>query len=93
MPSDPSIAKFFPAHRVSNLRDDSVSLGTVRWAPVKSLWFLGMATAAMVGGIATFTWPAFALFIATTAIVLLFGHSLGSHRKLIHNSFQCQRWH
>ena len=28
----------------------------------------------------------------STAIVLLFGHSLGSHRKLIHDSFQCPRW-
>jgi len=25
-------------------------------------------------------------------VVLLFGHSLGSHRKLIHDSFQCPRW-
>jgi stearoyl-CoA desaturase (delta-9 desaturase) len=24
--------------------------------------------------------------------VLLFGHSLGSHRKLIHNSYQCPKW-
>lgn len=79
-------------HRVTAHRSDSVSVGTVRWAPVKSLWFLGMATAAIIGGVATFSWTAFALFVATTAIVLLFGHSLGSHRKLIHNSFQCPRW-
>jgi stearoyl-CoA desaturase (delta-9 desaturase) len=25
-------------------------------------------------------------------VVLLFGHSLGSHRKLIHDSFACPRW-
>jgi fatty-acid desaturase len=79
-------------HRVVAPRDDSVSIGSVRWAPVKSLWFLSMATAAIVGGIATFSWPAFALFAGSTAFVLLFGHSLGSHRKLIHNSFQCPRW-
>ena len=30
--------------------------------------------------------------VVSTAIVLLFGHSLGSHRKLIHDSFQCPRW-
>jgi fatty-acid desaturase len=51
-----------------------------------------MASAAIVGGLATFTWTAFALFVASTLFVLLFGHSLGSHRKLIHNSFQCPRW-
>ncbi|HEX4300991.1 MAG TPA: fatty acid desaturase, partial [Gammaproteobacteria bacterium] len=34
---------------------------------------------------------AFALFLVSTAWVLLFGHSLGSHRKLIHDSFQCPK--
>jgi stearoyl-CoA desaturase (delta-9 desaturase) len=64
----------------------------VRWAPAKSLWFTTMALAAVIGGALTFSWSAFALFIVSTGIVLLFGHSLGSHRKLIHDSFQCPRW-
>ena len=87
-----SPAKSFPKHRVSVTRDDDVSRGEVRWSPVKSLWFLSMGFAAVVGGIATFTWQAFTLFVISTLFVLLFGHSLGSHRKLIHNSFQCPRW-
>jgi fatty-acid desaturase len=85
-------AKNFPRHRVSVTDDGNVSCGEVRWSPVKSLWFLSMAFAAVVGGIATFTWQAFALFVISTLLVLLLGHSLGSHRKLIHNSFQCPRW-
>jgi fatty-acid desaturase len=64
----------------------------VRYAPVKSFWFVGMLSGAVVGGIFTFSLGAFALFVISTAIVLLFGHSLGSHRKLIHNSFECPRW-
>jgi fatty-acid desaturase len=32
------------------------------------------------------------LFLVSTGWVLLFGHSLGSHRKLIHNSYQCPKW-
>lgn len=88
----PDRSSVHAVHRVSALGDDNVSLGTVRWAPLKSVWFLGFATAALVGGAATFTWAAFALFIVSTAVVLLFGHSLGSHRKLIHNSFQCPLW-
>jgi stearoyl-CoA desaturase (delta-9 desaturase) len=51
-----------------------------------------MASAAVVGGLATFTWAAFGIFVASTAFVLLFGHSLGSHRKLIHDSFQTPKW-
>jgi len=32
------------------------------------------------------------LFVSSTVVVLLFGHSIGNHRKLVHNSFQCPRW-
>ena len=77
-------------HRVK-VAPDLVS-GEVRYAPAKSLWFLGMAGSALIGGWLTFNWAAFMLFLATTAVVLLFGHSLGSHRKLIHNSFQSPQW-
>jgi stearoyl-CoA desaturase (delta-9 desaturase) len=51
-----------------------------------------MAAGALVGGSLTASGPAIAVFVASTAVVLLFGHSLGSHRKLVHDSFQCPRW-
>ena len=51
-----------------------------------------MLTGALVGGAITFTWSAFAAFLVATAAVLLFGHSLGSHRKLVHDSYQCPKW-
>jgi stearoyl-CoA desaturase (delta-9 desaturase) len=79
-------------HRVSSSGPHSVCDGRVVYAPAKSLWFLGMAIAAIVGGSATFSVDALALFVVTTGVVLLFGHSLGSHRKLIHDSFGCPRW-
>ncbi|MYN07155.1 acyl-CoA desaturase [Pseudoduganella aquatica] len=88
----PSIPDSLKQHRVRSADPAGVIGGTVRYAPLKSLWFSGMAGAALIGGIATFSWTAFALFLAATAFVLLFGHSLGSHRKLIHNSFQCPKW-
>lgn len=80
------------SHRVQPLGQTSLMLGVVRYAPLKSFWFLLMAISALVGGALTFTWAAFALFCLSTACVLLFGHSLGSHRKLIHNSYQCPKW-
>jgi fatty-acid desaturase len=79
-------------HRVQRSEDSNVVLGDVRYAPSKSLWFIGMASSALVGGSVFFTWAAFLLFLATTGMVLLLGHSLGSHRKLIHDSFQCPKW-
>ncbi|MDQ6685490.1 MAG: acyl-CoA desaturase [Pseudomonadota bacterium] len=65
--------------------------GQVRIDAVKLLWVGTMLVGALLGGAATFSWPAFAVFVATTSVVLLFGHSLGSHRKLVHDSFQCPR--
>jgi len=79
-------------HRVRSEDVEDVCRGEVRYAPIKSLWFLGMLSGAVIGGTLTFSIPAFLLFLACTACVLLLGHSLGSHRKLIHDSFQCPKW-
>jgi stearoyl-CoA desaturase (delta-9 desaturase) len=67
-------------------------VGTVRWAPAKSLWLGAMTAAALVLGPITFTWGAFALFIVTSGSTLCFGHSVGMHRRLIHRSFECPLW-
>lgn len=79
------------SHRVASADLDSVRLGSVVYSPVKSLWFLGMAAGA-IAGLFFFEWSAFLLFLAVTGCVLLFGHSLGSHRKLIHGSYGCPKW-
>ena len=79
-------------HRVQASDPKDVRLGTVSWAPIKSLWFLGMLTGALIGGTLTFSWTALSVFVGATAMVLLFGHSLGNHRKLVHDSFQCPKW-
>lgn len=70
----------------------SVNEGSVVWEPVRSLWFSSMVVGAVVGGALHFSWSAFALFVVSTGGVLLLGHSLGMHRKLIHQSFQCPQW-
>jgi len=66
--------------------------GRVRWAPAKSLWIGGMTGGALVLGPLFFTWGAFALFMGTSALTLCAGHSVGLHRRLIHNSFACPLW-
>lgn len=80
------------SHRAHAVDLDSVCIGQVRYSPVKSIWFLTMAASALVGGLLTVTWGALMVFFGATAVVLLLGHSLGSHRKLIHNSFDCPQW-
>jgi sn-1 stearoyl-lipid 9-desaturase len=79
-------------HRVRSAPQLSVSQGKVTWEPVRSLWFIAMALGAVVGGALNFRWSGLAVFLGSTATVLLFGHSLGMHRKLIHNSYDCPRW-
>jgi fatty-acid desaturase len=73
--------------------DDTDPLdGEVQWAPTKSLWIGTMTAIAIVLGPIYFCWSAFTLFIATSAITLCFGHSVGMHRRLIHSSFDCPLW-
>jgi fatty-acid desaturase len=88
----PSLPRSLEGHRVHAAGLADVVAGEVRFAPLKSAWFTAMASAAVVGGAMTFTWAAFFVFASLTALVLLFGHSLGSHRKLVHDSYMCPRW-
>jgi stearoyl-CoA desaturase (delta-9 desaturase) len=66
--------------------------GEVRWAPAKSLWLSAMTAAALLLGPLYLSWSAFLVFLATSAVTLLFGHSVGMHRRLIHQSFACPLW-
>jgi fatty-acid desaturase len=68
------------------------SAGRVVWSPLKSIWISIMYLGAIIGGFITFSWSAFLLFIVTSAFTLCAGHSVGMHRRLIHNSFQCPQW-
>lgn len=66
--------------------------GHIVWKPSKSIWYLFHALIAVVGGILTFSWSALAVFMVFTGITLCLGHSLGMHRRLIHNSYKCPQW-
>lgn len=66
--------------------------GQVLWAPARSVWIGSMTIAALALGPLFFTLGAFVLFLGTCAVTLCAGHSLGMHRRLIHNSFECPLW-
>ena len=66
--------------------------GEVRWDPLHSFWNGGMLMAALLLGPLLFSWGAFAVFLILTGGMLLLGHSVGFHRRLIHRSFECPRW-
>lgn len=66
--------------------------GAVSWSPTKSAWISGMTLGALMGGPLTFSWDACLLFAVMSTFTLCTGHSVGMHRRLIHNSFQCPQW-
>lgn len=68
------------------------SEGRVRWKPVKSIWIGAMTLIALLGGPLFFSWDAVAVFVVLSGITLCTGHSVGMHRRLIHNSFACPLW-
>lgn len=66
--------------------------GHMRWSPRKSLWLMGMNIGTLAGLGFYLSIETVLLFVVTTGIVICFGHSLGMHRRLIHNSFDCPQW-
>ena len=86
------MAHFENIHRVvENETVDPVS-GKVIWSPIKSLFLLSMYCLTAIAVIYYFTWDAILVYGIKTSAVLLFGHSVGMHRRLIHNSFECPLW-
>jgi stearoyl-CoA desaturase (delta-9 desaturase) len=66
--------------------------GTVVWAPGKSIWNTAMFGLAIALAPRCFSWSAFLLFLVSSYLTLLLGHSLGMHRRLIHKTFTCPKW-
>ena len=79
-------------HRIDHQIPANAVDGNVIWSPVKSLFLLSMYAATVLGTIYFLRVDTLILFILKTITVLLFGHSLGMHRRLIPKSFECPKW-
>ncbi len=78
------------ASRVAS--DGDANRGQVRWHPGKSLLWTAMLLGWILGGIFYTSWDAVLLFFLLAGLTLCLGHSIGMHRKLIHESFHCPLW-
>ncbi|XOV78644.1 MAG: acyl-CoA desaturase [Aestuariibacter sp.] len=78
--------------RVVEALTSNASMGTVKASSQKLLWVGSMFAATLIGGALTLSIENLLVFIFVTGISLCFGHSLGMHRKLIHQSYQCPKW-
>ncbi len=78
--------------RIDEMQSADAVTGRVVWSPVKSLFLMAMY-AGTATAIVRYPDPvAILLFVVKTATVLLLGHSVGMHRRLIHKSFTCPLW-
>jgi stearoyl-CoA desaturase (delta-9 desaturase) len=66
--------------------------GKVVLSKTKLFWLSSMLLISIIGGVLTFSLEALLVFVISTAVSLCLGHSLGMHRKLIHQSYQCPLW-
>lgn len=80
-----------PVFRVRSSAADASS-GHVVWAPAKSLWNGGLLLGSILFAPVTASLTSVCVFAALTYITLLLGHSVGMHRRLIHQSFDCPKW-
>ncbi len=66
--------------------------GKVVWSWSKSLWITMMTLVGVVGALFTLSLENSLVFLISTAITLNLGHSLGMHRRFIHQSYNCPKW-
>ena len=90
--SRPSSPDAFKVNSLTGLDRANAVIGEVVWDRPRSIWNMTMLAAALIFAPLTFTWPALGVFLATAAVTLCAGHSVGFHRRLIHRSFACPSW-
>ena len=90
--SRPSSPDAFKVNSLTGLDSANAVIGEVVWDRPRSIWNMTMLGAALIFAPFTFTWPALGVFLATAAVTLCAGHSVGFHRRLIHRSFACPSW-
>lgn len=78
--------------RIVELAESNAHDGQVCWSWSKSLWITLMTVSGVAGVLYMFSWENLLVFLGTTAITLCLGHSLGMHRRFIHNSYDCPKW-
>lgn len=80
-------------HRIHSLQTTVADPadGQVVWDPLHSAWNSGMLLGAVLAPL-FWSWSAFVIFLIITGATLLLGHSVGLHRRLIHQSFACPGW-
>ncbi len=78
--------------RIIPTPDSNAEVGQISWHPSKSIWYFSHLLIWLTVGISDFSLNAVLASLVLTIIILCGGHSIGMHRKLIHDSFKCPLW-
>lgn len=87
-----SIGRFDNISRVRPSSDSDPLRGKVSLDIVKTVYYSLVLLGAIMGVLFYFSLGAVAIFLMSTLTILLVGHSVGMHRRLVHNSFECPLW-
>lgn len=79
--------RMLPADELTNPRE-----GVVYWKWSKSVWYLAAFLATVLLAPLTASLGAVVVCFVLTVTTLCLGHTLGMHRRLIHESYDCPRW-
>ena len=82
----------YKVNSLSGLDQANAIDGDLQWDPVRSIWNMSISTVAVVLAPFTFSWSALLVFLFLSGVTLCVGHSVGFHRRLIHQSFECPKW-
>jgi len=78
--------------RIDERTGQDALTGQLVWSPAKSIWFTAHNIIWLTLGIVYFSASSVFVFLLLSILILCGGHSLGMHRKLIHDSFECPLW-
>lgn len=87
-----SNAQVYDNARIVEQADTNAWQGNVVWSWRKSLWITTMTLIGVVGAYFTFSLENILVLLISAAVTLNLGHSLGMHRRFIHQSYNCPKW-
>lgn len=82
----------FKVSSLSGLQEADPAKGTLVWDAPRSIWNMSFIVGALVLGPLFFSWSGVAVFLLLSGLTLCVGHSVGFHRRLIHQTFDCPKW-
>ncbi len=90
--ADGAASGAYKVNSLSGLDAANAVDGVLLWDPVRSIWNMSILTTALILAPLTFSWSALVVFLLLSGATLCIGHSVGFHRRLIHQSFECPKW-